>query len=224
VFDDSSLAAREKYYSLLEQTRTHNELYYVGAREKDLFQLYVNERLRDKKLAALVKNLLRPSYGGKRNYTLLYTLGGSMVSADDDMRPWALVEHSPESLSDDGDVTAKDAEEILTRSPRFTNVPSTRRERARVQSGRRPCASSRRIWKGPSTASSRTSSSRTSFGSSTTSSPSSKARSSSGPRSSRSDTSKGSVAACPELASPTRGSRTKHMRDGSATPIAVNIC
>src|SRR5271166_7107602 len=30
VFDDSSPAAQEKYYPLLEQTRTHNELYYVG--------------------------------------------------------------------------------------------------------------------------------------------------------------------------------------------------
>lgn len=101
VFDDSSPAAQEKYYPSLEQTRTHNDLYYVGAKEKDLFQGYVNERLRDKKLATLVKNLLRPSYGGNRNYTLLYTLGGLMVSSDDDMRPWALVEHSPESLSDD---------------------------------------------------------------------------------------------------------------------------
>lgn len=101
VFDDSSPAAQEKYYSSLEQTRTHNDLYYVGAKEKELFQGYVNDRLRDKKLATLVKNLLRPSYGGNRNYTLLYTLGGLMVSSDDDMRPWALVEHSPESLSDD---------------------------------------------------------------------------------------------------------------------------
>src|ERR1017187_6327994 len=101
VFDDSSPAAQQKYYPLLEQTRTHNELYYVGAREKEQFQAYLNGRLRDKKLAALVKNLLRPSYGGNRNYTLLYTLGGLMVSSDDDMRPHALVEHSPESLGDD---------------------------------------------------------------------------------------------------------------------------
>lgn len=101
VFDDSSPAAQEKYYPLLERTRTHNDLYYVGPKEKEQFQSYVNERLRDKKLAPLVKNLLRPSYGGNRNYTLLYTLGGLMVSSDDDMRPWALVEHSPESLADD---------------------------------------------------------------------------------------------------------------------------
>ena len=99
VFDDSSPANQEKYYPLLEQTKTHNDLYYVGPREKEQFLAYLNERLRDKRLEGLVKNLFRPSYGGNRNYTLMYTLGGLMVSADDDMRPYALMEHSPESLS-----------------------------------------------------------------------------------------------------------------------------
>jgi len=101
VFDDSSPVNQEKYYPLLEQTRTHNDLYYVGPREKDQFQAYLNRRLRDKRLEGLVKNLFRPSYGGNRNYTLMYTLGGLMVSADDDMRPYTLMEHSPESLDAD---------------------------------------------------------------------------------------------------------------------------
>src|SRR5262252_7974427 len=101
VFDDSSLANQEKYYPLLEQTHTHNDLFYVGPREKEQFLGYVNGRLRDKRLEGLVKNLFRPSYGGNRNYTLMYTLGGLLVSADDDMRPYALMEHSPESLGVD---------------------------------------------------------------------------------------------------------------------------
>src|SRR5262245_53228854 len=101
VFDDSSPANQEKYYPLLEQTRTHNDLYYVGPREKEQFLAYLNGRLRDKRLEGLVKNLFRPSYGGNRNYTLMYTLGGLMVSADDDMRPYTLMEHSPESLNPD---------------------------------------------------------------------------------------------------------------------------
>ena len=74
--DDSSPANQEKYYSLLEQTKTHNELYYVCRREKDQFLAYLNGRLRDKRLEGLVKNLFRPSYGGNRNSTLMYTLGG----------------------------------------------------------------------------------------------------------------------------------------------------
>lgn len=101
VFDDSSPSGQEKYYSLLEKTRTHNELYYVGPREKEQFLSYLNGRLRDKRLDTLVKNLFRPSYGGNRNYTLMYTLGGLLVSSDDDMRPYVLMEHSPESLVDD---------------------------------------------------------------------------------------------------------------------------
>jgi hypothetical protein len=101
VFDDSSPANQEKYYPLLEQTRTHNDVYYVGPREKEQFLTYLNGRLRDRKLESLVKNLFRPSYGGNRNYTLMYTLGGLLVSADDDMRPYTLMEDSPESLGED---------------------------------------------------------------------------------------------------------------------------
>jgi hypothetical protein len=101
VFDDSSPVSQEKYYPLLEQTKTHNDLYYVGPREKEQFLAYVHGRLRDKRLEGLVKNLFRPSYGGNRNYTLMYTLGGLLVSADDDMRPYTLMEHSPESLNPD---------------------------------------------------------------------------------------------------------------------------
>jgi hypothetical protein len=101
VFDDSSPAAQEKYYPLLEQTRTHNELSYVGPREKEQFLAYLNGRLRDRRLESLVKNLFRPSYGGNRNFTLMYTLGGLVVSSDDDMRPYTLMEDSPESLAAD---------------------------------------------------------------------------------------------------------------------------
>jgi hypothetical protein len=101
VFDDSSSANYEKYYSLLEGTATHNDLYYVGPKEKERFIGYLNQRLPDKRLQGLVKSLFRPSYGGNRNYTLVYTLGELMVSADDDMRPYSLMEHSPESLERD---------------------------------------------------------------------------------------------------------------------------
>ncbi|MDR3620456.1 MAG: hypothetical protein P4L85_13980 [Paludisphaera borealis] len=100
VFDDSSPAAQEKYYPLLEQTATHNDLYYVGPKEKEQLVGYLSTRLRDKRLDGLVKNLFRPSYGGNRNYTLMYTLGGLMISSDDDMRPYALMEHSLESLGE----------------------------------------------------------------------------------------------------------------------------
>jgi len=101
VFDDSSPANQEKYYPLLEKTQTHNDVYYVGPREKEQFLSFLNGRLRDKRLQSLVKNLFRPSYGGNRNYTLMYTLGGLMVSSDDDMRPHALMKDQPDSLTHD---------------------------------------------------------------------------------------------------------------------------
>jgi hypothetical protein len=101
VFDDSSTANQEKYFPLLEKTHTHNPVFYVGPREKEQFLAYLNERLHDARLEGLVRNLFRPSYGGNRNCTLMYTLGGLMVSSDDDMRPFALMEDSPESLQAD---------------------------------------------------------------------------------------------------------------------------
>lgn len=100
VCDDSSPVAQEKYFALLEQTSTHGELYYVGPREKEEFIGFLSRRLRDKRLDGLVKNLFRPSYGGNRNHTLMHTLGGLMISSDDDMRPYALMEHSLESLGE----------------------------------------------------------------------------------------------------------------------------
>ncbi len=101
VFDDSSVANFEKYYAGLEHTRTRNELFYVGPREKEEFLGLLFRRLRDRKLEPLVRNLFRPSYGGNRNCTLIYTLGALLVSSDDDMRPEALVEESPETLAPD---------------------------------------------------------------------------------------------------------------------------
>jgi hypothetical protein len=101
VFDDSSHATHEKYYSALERTQTHNELHYVGPREKAEFVRLLVDRLGDRRLESVVKNLFRPSYGGNRNFTLMYTLGGFLVSADDDMRPTALIENSIESLGPD---------------------------------------------------------------------------------------------------------------------------
>lgn len=103
IFDDSTLATHDKYYPLLEHTRTANDVFYVGPKEKAEFLRFLLDRLHDRRLEALVKSLFRPSYGGNRNFTLMYTLGSLMVSADDDMRPEALLEDTRLSL-DDGEI------------------------------------------------------------------------------------------------------------------------
>jgi hypothetical protein len=98
VFDDSTPTNVEKYFTHLDQVKTRSDLFYVGPHQKEEFLAYINSRLRNKRLEPLVKNLFRPSYGGNRNYTLMYSLGGLMVSSDDDMRPYSMMEASPESL------------------------------------------------------------------------------------------------------------------------------
>src|SRR5262249_18990178 len=100
VFDDSTVSTHDKYYPLLEQTRTANEILYVGPREKAQFLRSLLDRPPDRRLEPLIKSLFRPSYGGNRNYTLMYTLGCLMVSADDDMRPEALLADDRPSLGE----------------------------------------------------------------------------------------------------------------------------
>ncbi len=100
VFDDSTPSNVDKYFSTLSDLKTRSDLFYVGPQQKEEFLTYINSRLRNKRLEPLVRNLFRPSYGGNRNYTLMYSLGGLMVSSDDDMRPYSLMEASPESLED----------------------------------------------------------------------------------------------------------------------------
>jgi hypothetical protein len=100
VFDDSSAVNQQKYFPLLEQTTTQNPLWYVGPQEKEQVLGLLFARLKDRKLEPLIRNLFRPSYGGNRNWTLIYTLGDHLISADDDMRPFALMEDSPETLDE----------------------------------------------------------------------------------------------------------------------------
>ena len=119
VFDDSTAVNHDKYYSLIERTKTHNEVFYVGPREKRAFHEVVRERLRDMDVEPVVAELFRPSYGGNRNFTLVYTLGGAMISADDDMRPYALVdagERPPEGEVCHGKVVKAHSNEFTKRS------------------------------------------------------------------------------------------------------------
>jgi hypothetical protein len=101
IFDDSTAANHEKYYTKLEQTKTVNDLYYVGPHEKEAFIRFLNRKLRDRKLESLVRISSGRAYGGNRNFTLMYTLGTTLISADDDMRLHALIEDSPEFLQTD---------------------------------------------------------------------------------------------------------------------------
>jgi len=86
VFDDSGALLHRRYFSRLAQQKTKNELLYVGPAEKTALREHLESKLGESSLTPLVAELFRPSYGGNRNYTLLYSLGSYLVSADDDMR------------------------------------------------------------------------------------------------------------------------------------------
>jgi hypothetical protein len=92
VFDDSSPLLYQKYFSRLSALKTRNELFYVGPAEKAALRAELEARLGDVSFTPYVAELFRPSYGGNRNHTLLYSLGSLLISADDDMRPYALVD------------------------------------------------------------------------------------------------------------------------------------
>jgi hypothetical protein len=101
VFDDSGPLLHQRYLGRLAAHKTKNELFYVGPAEKAALREELELKLKDSSLAPLVNDLFRPSYGGNRNYTLLYSLGLLLVSADDDMRPYALIEDERGDLSED---------------------------------------------------------------------------------------------------------------------------
>lgn len=92
VFDDSTTAAHERYFQELEQQSTHNEVRYVGPREKAELIARVSDRLGDRALECLVHTALGPSHGGNMSFALLHTIGDLVICADDDMRPHALMD------------------------------------------------------------------------------------------------------------------------------------
>jgi hypothetical protein len=52
VFDDSSPANHEKYYSTLERTTTHNELYSLGPAEQEQLLSYPQIRVNNQRQLA----------------------------------------------------------------------------------------------------------------------------------------------------------------------------
>ena len=81
VFDDSISANQEKYFPLREKTHPHNELYYVGPREKEQFLNYLN---------------------GQHLYVLVNfrLMGPNKTRASDRGSPWLTAETLSEPICD----------------------------------------------------------------------------------------------------------------------------
>ena len=73
-----------------EEIDYSGKVWYVGELEKRRFlsRLEAKTKINHQ----LLQRIFRPSYGGNRNFTLVYTLGSLFVSSDDDMHPVALFE------------------------------------------------------------------------------------------------------------------------------------
>jgi len=63
-------------------------VFYVGQNEKSQFLSDLKAKLAGND--ELIDRIFRPSYGGNRNFTLIYTLGKKMMTVDDDMSPVGL--------------------------------------------------------------------------------------------------------------------------------------
>lgn len=92
VFDDSPQETS------VDVSGVRNKVFYIGPSEKARFLDALIGRMCNEN-QELVKKIFRPSYGGNRNFTLVYTLGGKFISADDDMRPYGVIDRNNAKLN-----------------------------------------------------------------------------------------------------------------------------
>lgn len=102
VIDDSSLDVSKRDFHILSEksknASSKNNFYYVGPKEKAHFLSLLESNLGEK--GGLFRNMFRPSYGGNRNFVMVYTLGEMFASVDDDMRPHGLFFKNRAELSE----------------------------------------------------------------------------------------------------------------------------
>ena len=93
VFDDGKgeEGRKKAFSSFLEEEIDYNsDIWYVGELEKKRFLSRLETRTKIDPV--LLNKIFRPSYGGNRNFTLVYTLGNLFISSDDDMHPTSYFE------------------------------------------------------------------------------------------------------------------------------------
>ncbi|MCC7570233.1 hypothetical protein KO465_02715 [Candidatus Micrarchaeota archaeon] len=101
VFDDSSLEKSSITLQNLKRVKDENpfaDIWYVGPEEKNTFLKGLHKENPD----PLIPNMMKPSYGGNRNWILLATLGNHFISVDDDIFPYGIfgegAEKNPNSV------------------------------------------------------------------------------------------------------------------------------
>ncbi|MDP7520762.1 MAG: hypothetical protein QF567_00820 [Candidatus Pacearchaeota archaeon] len=93
VFDDSnetqSKISEKCLLDLSKQLGNTQEINYVGPIQKQLFLENLQKRFGQQN-ARNIGRIFKPSYGGNRNFSLVYTLGKTFISVDDDIVPAGL--------------------------------------------------------------------------------------------------------------------------------------
>lgn len=104
VFDDSNRSnARISEGSLRiasQRLGSQQQVWYVGPYEKARFKQGLKDRLGPEH-DSTVDKIFKPSYGGNRNFVLVYTLGDHFISVDDDIRPMGLFTSSGNTQTTD---------------------------------------------------------------------------------------------------------------------------
>ncbi|MBI2971911.1 MAG: hypothetical protein HYY37_05820 [Candidatus Aenigmarchaeota archaeon] len=98
VFDDSGHQRSQQSAGQLRYISNPGGVFYAGPEEKAAFLDRMAGTLGADVPARALGETFKPSYGGNRNFTVAYTLGGMCISVDDDMRPHALLHNTPEGL------------------------------------------------------------------------------------------------------------------------------
>jgi hypothetical protein len=91
-FDDGQEISQDEVSNAFDGAENSGGIFYVGRREKAAFLDHLESKTR--LCRPLLREIFKPSYGGNRNFTLLYSLGNHLISSDDDMYPEGLLEDS----------------------------------------------------------------------------------------------------------------------------------
>jgi len=96
IFDDSDISTSRQYAGLLEKAKNTGGIFYVGPQEKAQFLSDLETKTNIDRY--LLQAIFQPSYGGNRNFIVIYTLGNMYISSDDDMAPYGIFEKESNGL------------------------------------------------------------------------------------------------------------------------------
>lgn len=87
IFNDRNGEPLKESFLSLEKLNYPAGIYYVGLSEKKQIINELQEKLGEKEL---IEEIFKPSYGGNRNFTIIYTYRSRFITVDDDIYPYSI--------------------------------------------------------------------------------------------------------------------------------------